>query len=177
MLVSLSTFTFAGMGPALQRIVDACARLEARIVVTTGAALDPKDLRTPAGVEVHRFVPHAELMPHATLLIGHGGHGTTMQALAHDLPVVVMPMDSRADQPMIGRSLERTGAGRLVAKKATTQQLIPVIASMLADGPHHTAAARLGAAIRARPGATCSADLLVEMLSDARPSTPGPSHT
>ncbi len=173
-LVSLSTFAFAGMAPALQRIVDACARLDARIVVTTGAALDPTDLHAPASVEVHRFVPHVEVMPHATLLIGHGGHGTTMQALAHDLPVVVMPMDSRADQAMVGRSLEHAGAGRVVAKKATTPQLAPVIASMLSDGPHRTAAARLGATIRARPGATRSADLLVEMLTGARPGVHRP---
>ena len=172
-LVSLSTFAFAGMAPALQRIVDACARLDARVVVTTGAALDPADLHAPACVEVHRFVPHVEVMPHATLLIGHGGHGTTMQALAHDLPVVVMPMDSRADQPMIGRSLERAGAGRMVNKKATTAQLAPVIASMLSDGLHRAAAARLGGAIRARPGATRSADLHVDMLSGARPGAPG----
>lgn len=171
-LVSLSTFAFKGMGPALQRIVDACAQLDARIVVTTGTALDPQDLRAPVGVEVHRFVPHVELMPQASLLVGHGGHGTTMQALAHDLPVIVMPMDSRADQPMIGKSLERAGAGRMVSKKASAEELAPVIAAMLADGPHRAAAARLGAAIRAVPGATRSADVLSGVIARAQSGAP-----
>lgn len=166
-LVSLSTFAFAGMGPALQRIVDACSRLEARVVITTGAVLDPGSLRIPANAEVHRFVPHVELMPRASLLVGHGGHGTTMQALAHDLPVVVMPMDSHADQPLVGRSLEEAGAGRVVAKKATASEMAPVIAAMLAEGPHRDAASTLGAAIRARPGATRSADVLEQIVREA----------
>jgi len=33
-------------------------------------------------------------MPEVSLVVGHGGHGTTMQALAHDLPVLLMPMCS-----------------------------------------------------------------------------------
>lgn len=167
-LVSLSTFAFAGMGQALQRIVDACGQLEARVVVTTGGVLDPASLRLPANVEAHRFVPHVELMPQASVLVGHGGHGTTMQALAHDLPVVVMPMYGLADQPLVGRSLEQAGAGRVVAKKASAADLAPVIAAMLADGPHRAAASRLGAAIRTRPGATRSADVLDRVLGQAQ---------
>ena len=50
-------------------------------------------------------------MARSTLLVGHGGHGTTMQALAHDLPVLVLPMDDKTDQPLVGRSIERAGAG------------------------------------------------------------------
>ena len=175
-LVSLSTFAFAGMTEALQRILDATAGLDARVVVTTGGALDPAALRVPERVEVHRYVPHAELMPRASLVVGHGGHGTTMQALAHDLPVVVMPMDGRTDQPLVGRSLEEAGAGRVVAKKAPPEQLAPVLAELLADGPHRAAAARLGAAIRALPGAARGADAVEAQLRDLTggASAPGP---
>jgi UDP:flavonoid glycosyltransferase YjiC (YdhE family) len=174
-LVSLSTFAFSGMAPALQRIVDGCAGLDARVVVTTGDALDPAKLRRPPGMEVHRFVPHVELMPQASLLVGHGGHGTTMQALAHDLPVVVMPMDRFADQPLVGRSLQQAGAGRVVAKKESAQELAPVIAAMLAEGPHRTAAARLGAAVRGLPGRTRAAEALEGLLTAAArpPGRPG----
>ena len=172
-LVSLSTFVFAGMTEALQRIVDATAGLDARVIVTTGGAVDPARLQPPAGVEVRGYVPHTELMAQASLLVGHGGHGTTMQALAHDLPVVVMPMDARTDQPLVGRSLEEAGAGRLVSKKAAPEQLAPVFAELLADGPHRAASARLGAAIRAMPGAALGADAVEARLRDAAPA-PGP---
>jgi UDP:flavonoid glycosyltransferase YjiC (YdhE family) len=165
-LVSLSTFRFPRMAQCLQTIMDACAGLDARVVVTTGPVVDPAELRAPENAEVHRFVPHADLMQRASLVVGHGGHGTTMQALAHDLPMVVMPMHPMLDQPMVARSVAAAGAGRVVRKKADADDLAPVIAEMLADGPHRAAAARLGAAIRAMPGATNAADRIEELVRD-----------
>jgi DNA-binding transcriptional LysR family regulator len=41
-------------------------------------------------------------MPEVSMVVGHGGHSTTMLALAHDLPLVLMPMFALADQPMVG---------------------------------------------------------------------------
>ncbi|MDP9822133.1 UDP:flavonoid glycosyltransferase YjiC (YdhE family) [Nocardioides massiliensis] len=164
-LVSLSTFGFPRMADCLQRVVDACAGLPDRVVVTTGPMIAPDELRVPAGVEVHRFVPHAELLPHATLLIGHGGHGTTMQALAHGVPVVVMPMDPTTDQPQVGASLEAIGAGRVVAKDASVAELATVIRELAAPGPHRTVAAELAATIRATDAVAAGVAHLEEVLA------------
>ena len=46
-----------------------------------------------------------------------------------------------------------------------------MLAALLADGPHRAAAARLGAAIRANPGATRGADALEAALAGT--VTPG----
>ncbi|MCW2782295.1 MAG: putative glycosyltransferase [Marmoricola sp.] len=159
-LVSLSTYNFGGMTEAMQHILDATADLDAKVIVTTGPVIDPASLRVGANAEVHRYVPHDRLMPKASLVIGHGGHATTMRALAHDLPLVVMPMHPMLDQPMVGQSVERAGAGRLVRKGAKAESLRPVIAELLADGPHRLAAARLGAAIRGMAGTVTAADLI-----------------
>ncbi|MGY2874008.1 UDP:flavonoid glycosyltransferase YjiC (YdhE family) [Marmoricola sp. URHA0025 HA25] len=158
MLISLSTFNFPGMAEAMQNLLDATADLDARVIVTTGPVVDPGSLRTAANHEVHRFVPHDELMPQVSLVVGHGGHATTMRALAHDLPLVVMPMHPMLDQPLVGRTIERAGAGVVVAKKAKPEELRPVITRFLADGPHRAAAARLGAAIRTANGTVTAAD-------------------
>jgi UDP:flavonoid glycosyltransferase YjiC (YdhE family) len=173
-LISLSTYAFAKMQRSLQALVDAASELDARVVVTTGPAIDPETVSAPPHVEVHRFVPHVELMPSATLFVGHGGHGSTMQALAHDLPMVLMPMDPLTDQPTVARSVATAGAARVVAKKATAAELAPVLAEMLADGPHRAAAARLGAEVRRLPGAILGADALEELVRDgaARPGHP-----
>jgi len=173
-LVSLSTYRFPGMTRCLQAILDACADLDVQVVATTGPAVDPSDLRVPSNAEVHRFVPHVELMPRASLVIGHGGHGTTMQALAHDLPLVLMPMHPMLDQPMVARSVAAAGAGRVVRKKATADDLRPVIASLLGDGPHRAAAARLGAEIRALPGAGGAAARIEELVASGAVTTPHP---
>ena len=163
-LVSLSTFRFPDMQECLQTVLDATAGLDARVVVTTGPVVDPASLRTAANHEVHRFVPHAELMPHVSLVVGHGGHSTTMQALAHDLPLVVMPMHPMLDQPMVGKTVEAAGAGRVVRKKIDAATLRPVVEELLADGPHRAAAARLGAEIRSMPGATNAADRIEALV-------------
>jgi UDP:flavonoid glycosyltransferase YjiC (YdhE family) len=97
-----------------------------------------------------------------------------MQALAHDLPIAVMPIHPMLDQRMVGQSLERAGAGRVVSKKTSVDDLRRVIAGLLADGPHRAAAARLGTAIRAMPGATNGADRIEALLRNgaAAPSRP-----
>jgi len=174
-LVSLSTYAFAKMRRSLQALVDAASGLDAKVVVTTGPAIAPETITAPPHVEVHRFVPHVELMPSATLFVGHGGHGSTMQALAHDLPMVLMPMDPLTDQPSVARSVAAAGAARVVAKKATAAELTPVLAELLADGPHRRAAARLGAAVRSLPGATLGADVVEELLRDAAPAPGRPA--
>ena len=46
-LVSLSTFAFPGMTDASQRLLDATRGLDARVVVTTGPAVDPAELPVP----------------------------------------------------------------------------------------------------------------------------------
>jgi MGT family glycosyltransferase len=162
------------MASCLQTILDACADLDVRVVATTGPVVDPSELRPPANAELHRFVPHVELMPHASLLIGHGGHGTTMQALAHGLPMVLMPMHPMLDQPMVARSVAAAGAGRVVRKKATADELRPLIASMLGDGPHRAAARRLGEEIRALPGAAGAADRIERLVTNASTSPTRP---
>jgi UDP:flavonoid glycosyltransferase YjiC (YdhE family) len=164
-LVSLSTFGFPGMAELLQRVLDACAGLPARVVVTTGPVVDPHDLRVREGVEVRRFAPHAELMARSTLLVGHGGHGTTMQALAHDLPVLVLPMDDKTDQPLVGASIERAGAGRVLARTASVEAIAQAMGALLSDGPHRAAAARLGAQVRAAAGARGGADAVEGALT------------
>ncbi|GGO90393.1 glycosyl transferase [Nocardioides phosphati] len=167
-LVSLSTVNFPGMQACLQNVLDALATLPVRGIVTTGPVIDPADLRAPANVELHRYVPHAQLMPQASVVVGHGGHATTMLALSHDLPVLVLPMHPMLDQKMVGTTLVDAGAGRLLTKRAKPDALAAAIRALLEDGPHRAAAARLGAAIRAQSGAAAGADLIDGLL--AQPS-------
>ena len=178
-LVSLSTFAYPGMQAALQRVVDATDGLHARVLVTTGPALDPAELRTHSGVEVHRWVPHDQLMHEVSLVVGHGGHATAMRALAHDLPVLTLPMHPLLDQPMVGHAIEQAGAGRAVKKSTSPDRLRPVLEELLEPGPHRTAAARLGEAIRESHAAESAATLLEEQLSpptSTRTSAPKPGH-
>jgi UDP:flavonoid glycosyltransferase YjiC (YdhE family) len=159
-LVSLSTVYYDGQARALQAILDALADLPLRAVVTAGPAVDPGQLRAPANAEVHRHLPHDDLMPNVSLVIGHGGHATTMRALAHNRPLVIMPMHPMLDQPMIGKAVQEQGAATVIAKNASPHQIRDAIEQLLPDGPHRDAAARLGAKIREHDAVTIAADRL-----------------
>ncbi len=164
-LVSLSTTYFPGQDQSLQSILDALAGLPVRGIVTTGAAVDPGQLRAPANVEVHRYRDHGDVMPAVDLVIGHGGHATTMRALSHDLPLLVMPMHPMLDQKMIGQSVERQGAAKLLRKTASAEQIRDTVRQLLEPGPHRHAAALIGARLRKNSGAVAAADRLSTLLA------------
>src|SRR5690606_30440246 len=57
-------------------------------------------------------VGQAEAREAASVVVCHGGSGTTFGALARGVPVVVVPMF--ADQPVNAVAVERAGAGTVV---------------------------------------------------------------
>ncbi|HSV39470.1 MAG TPA: nucleotide disphospho-sugar-binding domain-containing protein [Nocardioidaceae bacterium] len=168
-LVSLSTYNFPGQTESMQQILEAVDGLPAKVVVTTGPVIDGAALRVPANAELHGYVDHDLLMPEATLVIGHGGHATSMRALAHDLPLLVMPQHPMLDQTMVGSAVQEAGAGRLLAQETTADEIRPVIEELLAVGPHRAAAARLGELIRSAHGAATAADELLGVVKNGVP--------
>lgn len=163
-LVSLSTTFVAGQAGVLQRILDAVAELPARVVVTSGPAISLEELRAPANAELHPYLPHVEVMRSASLVVGHGGHSTTMLALAHNLPLVILPINLAFDQALIGKILEAKGAGLTLPSSSTAAAIRDAVERMLAEGPHRAEAARLGAAIRATNGVGTAADALQALV-------------
>lgn len=163
-LVSLSTIHYAGMLRVLQKVLAATEQLDVRVVVTAGPAIEPSKVRAHARAEVHRYVPHSDLMPEATMVVGHGGHSTAMRALAHDLPLLVLPLDPMLDQPMVGKAIQGAGAGRVMRRSASVDAIAATIGELVADGPHRDGAARLGAQIRDSQGTARAADELEKLL-------------
>src|SRR5215469_14594048 len=150
-LVSLSTMFFENQEETLQEILNALEGLPIRGVVTTGA-VDPAALRAPAHVEVHKYLPHDEIMPFASAVIGHGGHGTTMRALAHGVPLLILPMHRILDQSMVGQAVAAAGAGRVLPKSASAQDIRKAVRSLLQDPSYRNAAAVVGVRLRSRNG-------------------------
>ena len=162
-LVSLSTIFFDGQVAALQAILTSLETLPVRAVVTTGA-VDPDVLTAPANVELHRYLPHDEIMPSASLVVGHGGHATTMRALAHGLPLLLLPMHPLLDQPMIAKAVAAAAAARVLPKTARPEEIRGAISGLLGEGPHRAAAGAIGVRIRRSNGATLAADELEGLL-------------
>jgi MGT family glycosyltransferase len=163
-LVSLSTISYPGQQELLQRLIDAVADLPVRAVVTTGPSLQPAALTAPPNVSVQQFVSHDEIMPTARLVIGHGGHGTTMRALAHGVPVLVVPMSSYADHHLVADAVVAAGAGSTVSKHASTRELRAAIERTLEDPAPRRGAQRIAALLADRNGASAAADAIDTVL-------------
>ena len=162
-LISLSTVGFRPLDTTWQRVLDALDGLPARVIGTTGPALDPASLRAPAGVELHAWLPHEEILPQVSLVIGHGGHATTMAALAHGVPVLVLPLDGASDQPFVGRVVQDTGVGRTLSRRSSKRRIRRAVEELLTSEQCRQAAASLGARIRTLDGTRQAADLLESM--------------
>ncbi len=161
-LVSLSTVDFPGQAKAVQNILDGLADAPIELVLTTGPAVDPAGLTVPANATVHEFIPHADVMPGCSAVIGHGGHATTVLALAHGLPLVIMPMHPMLDQSMVGTAVEQAGAGVVIKKSSSPDQIRAALERVL-DEPHRRAAAAIGERWRGADGAAVAADRILAL--------------
>ncbi|WP_054686393.1 glycosyltransferase [Microbacterium sp. No. 7] len=160
-LLSLSTFGFPHLADTWRRLMGAVSGMPARVIATTGPALDPAELDAPPNVETHRWGDHSEIMPGVSAVVTHGGHGTTIAALAHGVPVLVLPLDATSDQPGIGRIVERAGVGIRLPRRAPAATTRAAIERLLHDDDLRRRASELGARIRAYGGAPAGADALL----------------
>ena len=150
--------------PALYRtLIDVLAPLPVRILLTVGEARDLGELGDlPPNVEVERWVPQDEVLPHASVVVTHGGHGSTLGALAHGVPLVVLPLFA-LDQWFNAEAVAHAGAGialdaerrtRLpiaMPSAETLEGLRPAVERLLTDPGPRAAAHRIADEMRALP--------------------------
>jgi UDP:flavonoid glycosyltransferase YjiC (YdhE family) len=168
LLVSLSTISYPGQRQCLQRIFDALDGLPVRAVATVGTSVDARRLRPPPNVTLRAFAAHAEVMPGVRAVIGHGGHGTTMLALAHGLPILMFPMSGHTDQPLVAASVAAAGAGLALPRTAPVAEIRAAILRLTGDPGLRARAALLGARLRGTDGAAAAAAALEDLMSSAR---------
>lgn len=120
-------------------------------VVTTGRDVDPADLGpVPAHVRVERFVPQALVLPHAAAAVGHGGSGSTLGALAHGVPMVLLPRG--ADQFHVAGCSASAGAAIVLRPdEVTSDSVREALTRVLEDETFRHAAAAVRAEIEAMP--------------------------
>lgn len=93
------------------RVVEQLAELPARALLTLGLAGEVADLgAVPPHVHVEPWWPQHDVMPAAAAIVGHGGFGTTLSALAVGVPQVVLPLFS-FDQFLNAECVAAIGAG------------------------------------------------------------------
>jgi MGT family glycosyltransferase len=127
-VVSLGT-TYMNQEDELARVVTALEPLGLRVLVLTGHELDERAAAAARDVLVRRYVPHAAVLPHAALVVAHGGTGTLLAALAAAVPVLCLPLGR--DQPANARRVEELGLGRALPREAPPDAIREAVRDLL----------------------------------------------
>ena len=94
-----------------QESVKAVRELGVRaMLVTNFPEQVPTDL--PSGVKTFGYLPFSDVLPHAAMLVYHGGIGTLAQTIKAGIPHLVVP--SGHDQFDNGWRIEQLGLGRSI---------------------------------------------------------------
>lgn len=151
--------------PDAYRIVArAAAALGVQAVVSAGdLAAEPAFLRSlPAGTVVVPYAPQLELLRRASLLVSHGGANSVMEALAHGVPMLLLPVCN--DQFLQAHYVSRSGVGLVLEREALGEKrCTEALGQLLADPACRLAASRAQASYRERNGARLAAEAVARV--------------
>jgi MGT family glycosyltransferase len=100
-------------------ILEACAGLDAQLVLSLGGNMDPAEFPDAGGnAVVVKFAPQLELLQQAALCITHAGLNTVLESLACGVPMVAIPITN--DQPGVAARIAWRGVGEVVTPKRLT---------------------------------------------------------
>jgi len=153
--------------------LDALASLPVRVLLTVGGDADLAALGPlPANAHVEPWLPQDDVLSHAAAVVGHGGYGTTLGALAHGVPLVLLPLFA-GDQWRNARRVAQLGAGLLLEDgdrlameppgPAVMAAVPGAVERVLTEPRFRRTARRVGADIAALP----PVDAVVGVLEDA----------
>lgn len=147
-----------------QDLLEGFAHLPCHVLATVGESVDPGDLApVPANAEVIQYLPQREILPRASVVVSHGGSGSTLGALAHGCPIVFVPQG--ADQFENALAVESAGAGvAVMPERQSVPALREALGTVLSDHAYSERAAALADEIAALP----SAQEVAERLFGAR---------
>jgi len=177
--VTLGTI-FNRAATVMARLIAGAGRVDADVLVTVGEhGSIPESI--PPNVTVERYVPQAELYPHLSAVVCHGGFGTAFGSIAHSLPVTSAPI--AADQPLNAALIAMVGAGCNLATGLPEGAMFPIldegepdpdavaaaIEQMIEDETMRASAARLADEMASGRTVVEAADLVEQVVQTGTP--------
>jgi zeaxanthin glucosyltransferase len=145
-------------------IADACAGVDAQLVISLGGGLDPERLGPLSGKPlVVRYAPQLEILKQAAAVITHAGLNTTLESLAEGVPLVCLPMGN--DQPGVAARVAARGAGVVVLlNKLSAKRLRFAVRAILEEERYRRAAREIQSAMLQVDGLQRAADIIEDAL-------------
>ena len=143
-----------------------------KIVLSIGGGLDrvseitPADLgELPENIQLNRFSSNLDILEHASVFIGQGGQGSTLEALYCGVPLLLIPPSSIQD-PVACRVAELGLGARVVAADVSANTLRKHAASILDDGDTLRRVKLIQQSMREEHGAQTAADIMDGYLAE-----------
>ena len=150
----------------MQRLIDALAATEHRVIVSMGPLKD--QMRLGPRMYGDEFLPQPSILPQCDLLITHGGNNTICEGFHFGLPMVGLPLFW--DQYDNAQRLAETGFGaRLPTYDWTAEELAGTVERLLADEALRVRMAEIAVALQAKPGSLQGADLIERLALTGEP--------
>ena len=162
-----------GMTRIYHTILAAVGRMpEIQVVLTKGNNIELNDLGAiPPNVIVVDQAPQLELLKRAVLCITHAGLNTTLESLAHGVPMVAIPISY--DQPGVATRIAYHGVGEfLEVDNLTVDGLHELIQKVLHTLSYRGKAQYFRQVIAKRPGLDVAAEAIERAFEQALASHP-----
>ena len=152
----------------MRRLIGMLATTSHRVVVSMGPQHDQLELaENMTGAE---FLPQPSVLPHADVVITHGGNNTVTECLHFGKPMIVLPLFW--DQYDNAQRVDELGLGvRLAPYEVTESQLHGALERLLADTRLPSRLEQIASRLQANPGTVRAADLIQETASGTRTSS------
>lgn len=160
---TLGTVFNVESGDLFVRVLAGLRDLPVNVVVTVGTEIDPAEFgEMPDTIRIVRFIPQEQIVSHCALVISHGGSGSVLGALAHGVPMVLLPMG--ADQPLNAARCAELGVGEwLDPLAAAPESVSDAVTRVLNHASYRTRAARMRDEYLALPAAASAVEALTAL--------------
>ncbi len=130
------------------------------VVLSLGGRVKPEDLGPlPAEVEAHDWIPHGDVLRHASMFVCQGGMGSVQEALNHGVPMVVIP--HHPEQRANADHIAELGLGSVLHRHTVTgEQVREAVAAVHADTALRARVLSMRDHIRAAGGADRAAEAI-----------------
>ncbi len=165
-LLSFSTTVMQGQTALVQHVCDAIGGKDVDAILTLGPAVSAEAIRVPSNVEARLYADHDQLLPHCAAAVAHGGLGTTLRALSHGTPLLLLPLGR--DQQFNATRVVELGAGIRLPTEAAPAEIAASLDQPLGQPRFADSAETAAAAIAADKPDETATDALLGLAARAR---------
>ncbi len=140
-----------------------------RVVATTNRVVPQSPIEVPANAALVDWLSYSQLMPAASLVISHGGHGTVARALGAGTPLLICPIIGDMSETAMRVSWAKCGLA-LPWRLCSPTPMRWAVQRLLGDPSFARHASQLASWSDAHDGAARGAELVEQLAGRPTPS-------